>query len=134
MPAGVKKAALVSRSRESHSASSNMYMNLRAKGPFISESAVELQCDEIQGKLTSFISSLKDAQDSILQSEQNLPLEVKEWCTAQSPNMTSAAQPTQEYEREKTGVVLRSVTTLLLGTGSSWMAWELKGRVNSMGE
>ena len=35
-----------------------------------SESTIQLQCDEIQGKLTTFISSLQTVQEKILQSDK----------------------------------------------------------------
>ena len=113
---GVKKAAHVSRSRESHSASNNhsMCVTLRTKGRINSESAVELQCDEIEGKLMAFISSLKDVQESILQSEHGIPMKVEQWCPVQSPKMTSAAKPTKEYlekGRGKTRDVLTGLTS-----------------------
>jgi hypothetical protein len=62
----------------------------------ISESAVELQCEEIQGKLTTFISNLKNAQDNILYPENDPPMRAERWCIA---NQQTKGVPVPTHEQ-----------------------------------
>lgn len=93
------------------------------KGPLNSENAVELQCDEIQGKLSTFISSLKNAQENILKSdtkEHDSRTKEKQWCTVRVGNpgkqkLRRVGTPTQEQlekERKKMALALRDIVGL----------------------
>lgn len=90
--------------------------SLRTKKLLNSESAVELQCDEIQYKLSTFISSLKNAQENILQTdteEHVSPIKPDEWCTVGADHPAGTMKLSTSPQEE-------------LGKGRKKMAFALK--------